>query len=279
MALRALKLTEVVPKLHRSGILELQLNTPSNLNAFGGLKSHQGFDYAREQADIKAVMVYVLDIIATDPSTSTGRFFSAGAALSPGGMGSEGRSQGKGPSEQYVNMLIDFPKLAVCVLNGPAYGITVTTLPLFDLVYAAPEVTITTPFSRLGICLEGASSVLFQPLFGNSLTSRLLYMAETIPLKDILPTGMIAEVLPKEGINEAVEKKLGDQLDELAISSIITSKSLVRPEAYRANLRAVNAKEMAAVAERIASPDHADQIAKFVAKRAAEKAKKDVARL
>lgn len=38
MALRALKLTEVVPKLHRSGILELQLNTPSNLNAFGSLK-------------------------------------------------------------------------------------------------------------------------------------------------------------------------------------------------------------------------------------------------
>ncbi len=38
MALRALKLTEVVPKLHRSGILELQLNTPANLNAFGSLK-------------------------------------------------------------------------------------------------------------------------------------------------------------------------------------------------------------------------------------------------
>lgn len=95
-----------------------------------------------------------------------------------------------------------------------------TTLPLFDLVYAAPEVTITTPFSRLGICLEGASSVLFQPLFGSSLTSRLLYMAETIPLKDLLSTGMIAEVLAKDGINEAVESKLATQLDELAVSSI-----------------------------------------------------------
>ncbi|BEJ06912.1 hypothetical protein CcaverHIS641_0401810 [Cutaneotrichosporon cavernicola] len=271
MALRALKLTEVVPKLHRSGILELQLNTPQNLNAFGGLKYLElikGFDYAREQSDIKAVMV-----------TSSGRFFSAGAAISPGGMGGEGRAKGKGPSELYVNMLIDFPKLAVCVLNGPAYGITVTTLPLFDLVYAAPEVTITTPFSRLGICLEGASSVLFQPLFGNSLTSRLLYMAETIPLKDLLPTGMIADVLPKDSINEAVEKKLAAQLDDLAVNSIITSKSLVRSEEYRAHLRTVNEKEMATVAERIASQDHKDQIAKFQAKRAAEKAKKDAAKL
>ncbi|CAK9787257.1 ClpP/crotonase [Cutaneotrichosporon oleaginosum] len=271
MALRALKLTEVVPRLHRSGILELQLNTPSNLNAFGSLKYLElikGFDYARDQDDIKAVMV-----------TSTGRFFSAGAALQPGGMQTEGKGQGKGASELYVNMLIDFPKLAVCVLNGPAYGITVTTLPLFDLVYAAPEVSITTPFSRLGICLEGASSVLFQPLFGSSLTSRLLYMAETIPLKDLLPTGMIAEVLPKEGINEAVEKKLGAQLDELAVSSIITSKGLVRSEEYRANLRKINEKEMAAVAERIASQEHKDQITKFQARRAAEKAKKDAAKL
>lgn len=38
MALRALKLTEVLPKLHPSGILELRLNTPKNLNAFSGVK-------------------------------------------------------------------------------------------------------------------------------------------------------------------------------------------------------------------------------------------------
>lgn len=37
-ALRNLKLTEVLPKLHRTGILELQLNTPKNLNSFTGVK-------------------------------------------------------------------------------------------------------------------------------------------------------------------------------------------------------------------------------------------------
>lgn len=59
----------------------------------------------------------------------------------------------------------------------------------------------------------------------------------------------------------------------------VTSKGLVRSEEYRAHLRKVNEKEMAAVALRIASQEHRDQIAKFQAKRAADKAKKDQAKL
>jgi hypothetical protein len=33
-------------------------------------------------------------------------------------MKGDAKPNGKGASELYVNMLIDFPKLAVCVLNG-----------------------------------------------------------------------------------------------------------------------------------------------------------------
>lgn len=108
---------------------------------------------------------------------------------------------------------------------GPAYGITVTTLPLFDLVYAAPGASITTPFSRLGISLEGCSSVLFPPLFGSSLTTRLLYMAETIPVDDYKHSGLLAEILPAEGIQQKVHDKVAAQLEDLAIGSISESRA------------------------------------------------------
>lgn len=168
-------------------------------------------------------------------------------------------------------MLIDFPKLAVCALQGPAYGIAVTTLPLFDLVYATESVTLTTPFSRLGISLEGCSSVTFPPLFGNSLTTRLLYLAETIPMDDLRHTGLFAGVLDPNGFQDTVVKKVQGYLEDLAFGSIVVSKAQIRTEAYKKHLHKVNIDEMTAVDQRHRSQEHKDAIKRFQRK-AAEKA-------
>lgn len=43
---------------------------------------------------------------------------------------------------KYVKAYIDFPKPLVAVVNGPAVGVSVTVLGLFDLVYATDRVSV-----------------------------------------------------------------------------------------------------------------------------------------
>lgn len=42
---------------------------------------------------------------------------------------------------RYVKAYIDFPKPLIAVINGPAVGVSVTVLGLFDVVYATESVS------------------------------------------------------------------------------------------------------------------------------------------
>ena len=56
---------------------------------------------------------------------------------------------------EFVGAFIDHNKPLIGLIHGPAFGITVTTLALFDVVYASDKATFQTPFSALGFSPEG----------------------------------------------------------------------------------------------------------------------------
>ena len=43
-----------------------------------------------------------------------------------------------------MNAFVDFPKPLIALVNGPAVGVSVTTLGLVDVVYATDRVSIST---------------------------------------------------------------------------------------------------------------------------------------
>jgi enoyl-CoA hydratase/carnithine racemase len=65
------------------------------------------------------------------------------------------------PAAVFMRAVIAFPKLVVVAVNGPAVGIAVTLLCHVDLAYAVPEASFWTPFFRMAIVPEYASSALF----------------------------------------------------------------------------------------------------------------------
>lgn len=86
----------------------------------------------------------------------------------------------------FVGSFIDFPKPLIAAINGPAVGISVTILGLFDIVYATDRATFHTPFMELGQSPEGCSSFMFPRIMGPSLVSVVTSNPYFLSLQSIL---------------------------------------------------------------------------------------------
>ena len=111
---------------------------------------------------------------------ASGRYYSSGADLGEQAKGMQHVMSSGVDLREYltqrvrlnahrlVGIMIDFSKPIVAAVHGPAVGISVTTLALCDMVYAAEAATFHTPFMQFGFCAEGCSSVLFADIMGVS---------------------------------------------------------------------------------------------------------------
>ncbi|EMP36675.1 Enoyl-CoA delta isomerase 2 [Chelonia mydas] len=151
--------------------------------------------------------------------------------------------------QNFVNHFIDFPKPLIAVVNGPAVGISVTLLGLFDIVYATDRATFHTPFSELGQSPEGCSSYMFPKIMGLSKANEMLLFNKKLTAGEVCAQGLVTEVFPDRAFQKEVWMRLKAYAN-LPKNSLALSKQLIRG-VEKEKLHAVNRQECELLTERM----------------------------
>lgn len=244
------------------GITTIRLNRPTKKNALTTQMYHD--------------IIAALQAASKDESTITvltgsGDYYCSGndltnfTHLSAGGLEEMARS-GEVLLRDFVDCLIDFPKPLVAVVNGPAVGISVTILGLFDVVYATDRATFHTPFSHLGQSPEGCSSYTFPKIMGSSKAAEMLLFGKKLTAQEACARGLVTEVFPDGTFQKEVWARL-KAYSKLPPNALRISKQIIRKQ-EKEKLHAVNAEESSVLRERWLSDECMNAIASFLSRKA-----------
>lgn len=241
----------------KNGVQIIRLNRPEKRNAIN----------TDMYAEIpKALQAGALDDnVVVTVMTGTGDYYCSGNDLN-GYLQWDGNNLEKIVKESaknlqaYVQTFIDFPKILIAVVNGPAVGLATTTLALFDLIYSSKTATFSTPFIALGLTPEGCSSYTFPKIMGSTRAAQVLHFGKKLTANEALEWGFVSELYgPEEG--SAVWDKIYC-IAQLPTKSLIYSKRLLRSQDHAA-LTVANQKECEQLMERWQSEDCMNAVVKF----------------
>ncbi|XP_032505846.1 enoyl-CoA delta isomerase 2, mitochondrial isoform X2 [Phocoena sinus] len=171
-----------------------------------------------------------------------------------------------GKDDSAITVLTDFPKPLVAVVNGPAVGISVTILGLFDIVYATDRATFHTPFSHLGQSPEGCSSYTFPKMMGPSKATEMLVFGKKLTAREACTQGLVTEVFPDSTFQKEVWVRL-KAYSKLPPNAMRISKQVIR-NTEKEKLHAVNAEESNILRERWLSDECMNAVVSFLSKKA-----------
>ncbi|XP_016057361.1 PREDICTED: enoyl-CoA delta isomerase 2, mitochondrial isoform X2 [Miniopterus natalensis] len=244
------------------GITKIMLNRPAKMNAIN-IQMYQEIMLALKAASKDDSAITVL--------TGNGDYFCSGNDLTnlidipPGGI-EEKAKDSTVLLRNFVDAFIDFPKPLIAVVNGPAVGISVTILGLFDAVYASDRATFHTPFSDLGLSPEGCSSYTFPKIMGPAKATEMLIFGKKLTAREACAQGLVTEVFPDSTFQKEVWTKL-KAYSKLPPNSMRISKQVIR-SMEKEKLHAVNAEESSVLQKRWVSDECINAAMNFLSKKA-----------
>lgn len=246
---------DVVVVSEYKGFVITTINRPNRKNAlnheaYSGLI--KAFQYAQEKPEIRGLCI-----------RGVGNTFCSGNDLMD--FVNDPPTSENSPVIQFLKILCTFPKPLVAAVQGAAIGIGTTMLLHCDLVYATTSALFQTPFVKLGLCPEAASSCLLPKVIGLHHAMDMLLTGRKIDATTALQWGLITEIFETESFDTTLEQRL-DALAALPPEALRVTKSLVRSP-FVAQVQEAMEQEIIAFSKRLTSPEALEAMQAFLERR------------
>lgn len=246
----------------KNEVLSIRLNRPHKFNAITRemyVTLTKTFEQANKDNSVKVILL-----------TGNGDYYSSGNDLSnfaaamkhPDGFRA-GLVESSHILFNFVESLINLEKFIVAAVNGPAVGISVTTLPLCDYIVASDKATFQTPFTALGQCPEACSSLTMPSILGRTRASELLLLNMTWDANKAKNYGLVSEVIEHDKFSSFVDKFTSKVVSTCYPNSMVASKAVVQSPDVRKKLSEANRRECDAIVDLWAGEECADAVQKF----------------
>src|SRR5438874_29651 len=222
---------------------------------------------AKEAERDDAVRVVVL--------TGSGRAFSSGADVTEMVQGAGMRTPedvGNVLRNEYMPMLVrlrTMPKPVIAAMNGPAVGIGASFALACDIRIGTPESYLLEASVNIGLAPDGGVSWLLPRLAGTGVAYWMLFAGRPLPAVDAERLGVINRMVPAEQLDEVV-RELATHLASQPRGALAAAKRAVNHALDSTFEQALEFESYLQEAQ-AASPEFAEGVANFLARRASRK--------
>lgn len=228
-----------------AGVQTLRMNRPDKKNALTDVMYHALTD-AMQAAEADPAIGAIL-LLGAGGNFTTGNDIGDFLQASQSG----GLTADRGVN-RFLMQQIDGTLPLVCGIEGLAVGVGATTLFQADLVYAAENADIRTPFVDLGLVPENASSYLGPRIMGNQKAFELLALGEPFTAQRAYEAGLVNRVCAAEDV-EGVAFDAARRLAAKPREALALTRAMLRPDPE--TVRATSLEEGRVFAERIKSDE------------------------
>lgn len=166
---------------------------------------------------------------------------------------------------QLIRAFYTFPKLLICVVNGPCIGIAATTAFLCDVIYVSDTAYFHTPFTALGLCAEGCASYTFPRILGKSKASEMLMLNHKLTADEAYRLGAVSEIVKNVDLETKLWPRI-EQFAQLSTESLQVTKKLMQKFEI-SKLDAVCDAELDELYQRFGSEAFTDAIVAFMTRK------------
>lgn len=241
--------------IHKNhGVMTLTINRPERRNALDiatYLLLAEQVSTAQDQSDVRAIVL-----------TGAGNYFTSGNDLKDF---QTPRAPGDSAGLTFLRSLVDCDLPILAAIEGSAIGIGVTMLQHCDFVYAADNASFRIPFVPLGLCPEGASSLLLAKIVGPRCAANWLLRGQAFTATEALEAGFLSEMLPT-GTTLAHAQTIAAELAALPPQALQLSKRMIK-HGHRAAIHDTFDYELGLFTQRLKSEEAQAAFAGFFKRR------------